>query len=136
MIRLTGYVLICLAAMLSIYFALASNSCEDVVINHTVIGQKCQRQAQFPATSDENYDIQPEYQIAFLLEYPGFPTSDIFNTHNTLPKQRIPGTDLYYDFIPPELEPKLRIKDPNIQIQGCIGHGDKCDTLIIEKRPL
>lgn len=134
--RLVFFALIVASCLTALILTNLNSGCNDVVINHTVIGQKCKRPAQFPATSNENYDIQPEYQIAFLLEYPGFPTSDIFNSHNTLPKQRIPGTDLYYDFIPPELEPKLRIKDPSINIQGCIGHGDKCDTLILEKRPL
>lgn len=134
MIRIAGFTLIFITACLSIVLALQSDRCNDVVVNHTVIGTRCQSTTQSPFTEHDTYDIQPEYQIAFLLAHPNFPSLDLFDSREELPPQRIPGTDQFYDFIPPELEPELRVHG-DATIRGCAGKGDACDIVILEKRP-
>lgn len=117
------------AAAMALSFYLTTKieaNCEPYLISGTVVGKRCLNANPDPGVDmDESFDIFPEYVIAFLMTEDGdsFPTGDIFKAKEQLPRQRIPGTDQYYDFIPYELTPKFRV-------------GDDALEYIIEKRPL
>lgn len=87
--------------------------CEPYTVQQTVIGERCRPRFAWNQI-DQRFTILPEYQVAFWelkqREYEArqqlFPGSEwLFKERNDI--QRMPGTDRFYDFIPPSVDSEL-----------------------------
>lgn len=94
--------------------------CEPFTMRGTVIGERCIPRFFSNGVNERHY-ILPEYQVAFFEmkteEYQEAQSSELypggewlFKKHH--PIQRIPGTDQVYEYIPPNLDPKLQTYTP------------------------